>query len=319
MSDTDPPPSSASRLPPRAEAPRASAGLSAPETEAPRCGNRHPCLDLDTMHGICARARRLVPGVPQACAQGYRLIAMRDRHISWVDLRLAGHAYAVLGSHARCDLVLADDASVWLRHVAVIVARLEDEALGVRLVDLKTDVPFFVESDTPQQSALARGQFAMRLGRHVICGFPVIFLDATRGGAANDGAVHAVPVVEPGHTGLPQLLSPKPPGQTRLTVARGAVGAAVEVPTEALDEGIILGRSLNCFDAGLRRVLSDGAISGAHVLLLRSGGEVFAYDLCSANGTRVAGQRVRRHRFTDAEPAVELGKGVILSITSLTD
>jgi hypothetical protein len=266
------------------------------------------------MRYIFTRAQLLIPGVAQERAQGYRLVAVHDRHVSWVDIRL-GDGYAVLGSHPKCDLVLSDDAGMWHRHLAAIAASLEDDCVGVRLVDLKTDVPFFLEDDTPRVSALARGRFAMRLGGYVVCGFPVIFLDALRGGAANDGAVQAVPVAEPAPAlGPLRDLAPKSPGPTRLILARGALGAAVEVPAEALDEGVILGRSLHCFDAGLRRVLSDDAISGAQLLLLRTGLELFAYDLCSTNGTFVAGQRVRRHRVTSAEPTLELGKKVTHSI-----
>jgi pSer/pThr/pTyr-binding forkhead associated (FHA) protein len=47
------------------------------------------------------------------------------------------------------------------------------------------------------------------------------------------------------------------------------------------------------------------------VLLLRDHGDVFAYDLCSTNGTRVAGQRIRRHRLSDAGTTLELGKKVM--------
>ncbi len=270
------------------------------------------------MRDIHARARLLAPDAPQECAQGYRLIAVRDRHIAWVDIRLRRDGYAVLGSHARCDLVLAADADVWRRHLAVIAVRLEDGCLGARLIDLKTGVPFFVDDDTPRQSALARGRFAMRLGRYVVCGVPVTFQDAVWWGAANGNAVQAMPVVDPACFSLPfQHPNQNSPGQARLLLERGAVGVAVEVPADMLDEGIILGRARNCFEAGLGRVLSDGAISGTQVLLLRSGVELFAYDLCSTNGTWVAGQRIRRHRITAAAPTLELGKKVTLKITGL--
>ncbi len=328
MSSTKPPPSSgprpvacepsrASPLP-ASHASRASEFLGAIEPEASKFTDASPWPDLDTMRDIHARARLLAPDAPQECAQGYRLIAVRDRHIAWVDIRLRRDGYAVLGSHARCDLVLAADADVWRRHLAVIAVRLEDGGLGARLIDLKTGVPFFVDDDTPRHSALTRGRFAMRLGRYVVCGVPVTFHDAVWWGTANGNAVQAMPVVDPACFSLPfQHRGTTSRAQSRLTLERGSVGAVVEVSAEALDEGIILGRARNCFDAGFDRVLSDGAISGVQVLLLRTGVELFAYDLCSTNGTRAAGRRVRRHRITSAEPTLELGKMVTLKITCL--
>ena len=95
----------------------------------------------------------------------------------------------------------------------------------------------------------------------------------------------------------------------RVTLERGGMGASVELPTEALDAGVLLGRALNCFDGGLRRIFCE-AISRAHVLLVRDHDDVFAFDLCSTNGTRVAGQRIRRYRLSDAGSTLELGKKV---------
>ncbi len=88
------------------------------------------------------------------------------------------------------------------------------------------------------------------------------------------------------------------------------MGASVELPVDALDAGVLLGRALNCFDGGLRRIFCE-AISRAHVLLVHDRDDVFAFDLCSTNGTRVGGQRIRRHRLSDAGSTLELGKKVI--------
>jgi hypothetical protein len=98
--------------------------------------------------------------------------------------------------------------------------------------------------------------------------------------------------------------------QVRVTLERGGMGASVELPFEALEAGVLLGRALNCFDGGLRRIFCE-AISRAHVLLLRDHGEVSAYDLCSTNGTRVGGQRIRRFKLADAGATLELGKKVV--------
>jgi hypothetical protein len=313
-------------------------------------GNERPRVDLETMRGIYGRARDLLPEGPPARerVQGYRLVRVLDRNISWVDVRIGGDGYAVLGSHDRCDLVLSSDAGIWLRHLAAICVRLEDDGVGLRLIDLKTDLPFFLDDDTARWSVLARGPFAMRLGRHVVCGFPI-------GPAAGEGAaaLQASPrAASPGDTAAPRdgetgviaasiaaaparsvavmpgpnelsnfvasapvsqiqdLLGPSSsPNHVRVTLERGGMGASVELPAETLDAGVLLGRALNCFDGGLRRIFCE-AISRAHVLLVRDREDVFAFDLCSTNGTRVGGQRIRRYRLSDAGSTLELGKKV---------
>ncbi|MFT3767181.1 MAG: FHA domain-containing protein [Minicystis sp.] len=296
-----------------------------------------PRVDLETMRAVYGRARDLMPDEPPARerVQGYRLVRVLDRNISWVDVRIGGEGYAVIGSHDRCDLVLSNDSGVWLRHMAAICVRLDDDTVGLRMIDLKTDLPFFLEDDTPRWSVVASGPFAMRLGRHVICGFPIGPLTGDEpvapqrpierrdldpgatgiietglirtpsegaGGALGSGvSANVVPVRAPNEitaflpsapvAQLQDIVAPGPsPLHIRVTLERGGMGASVELPADALDAGILLGRALNCFDGGLRRIFCE-AISRAHVLLLRDHGDVFAYDLCSTNGTRVAGQR----------------------------
>jgi hypothetical protein len=323
-------------------------------------GGDRPRVDLETMRGIFGRARDLLPEGPPARerVQGYRLVRVLDRNISWVDIRITGDGYAVLGSHDRCDLVLSNDSGVWLRHMAAICVRLEDDGVGLRLIDLKTDLPFFLDDDTARWSVLARGPFAMRLGRHVVCGFPIGAAAENGAGVASPGApapakvpgprayapdavrvkdIHATGVLDTGTSiglsvdvrsapgpnelssfvpsapvsQIQDLLGPSAsPNHIRVTLERGGMGASVELPTEALDAGVLLGRALNCFDGGLRRIFCE-AISRAHVLLVRDTDGVFAFDLCSTNGTRVGGQRIRRYRLADAGTTLELGKKVV--------
>ena len=308
-----------------------------------------PRVDLETMRGVYGRARDLMPEEPPARerVQGYRLVRVLDRNISWVDVRIGGEGYAVLGSHDRCDLVLSNDSGIWLRHLAAICVRLDDDSVGLRLIDLKTDLPFFLDDESPRWSIIASGPFAMRLGRHVVCGFPIgpltgdeptsspsrkhssprRELDAAATGVLETAALQSsleenvVAARAPSEitsflpsapvSQIQDLLGPVPsPQHVRVTLERGGMGASVELPADALDAGILLGRALNCFDGGLRRIFCE-AISRAHVLLLRDQGDVFAYDLCSTNGTRVSGQRIRRHRLSDVGTTLELGKKVV--------
>jgi hypothetical protein len=326
-------------------APRSDARVVAlvPRGHAPTAGG--PKISRETMRAVYERARELVPELPIAPqdVRGYRLLRALDGNVSWVDIRIGGDGYAVLGSHDRCDLVLGDDPGIWLRHLLAGCVRLPDGSLGVRLIDLKTDIPFYLEDDAPQWSVTASGPFAIRLGRHVICGFPLgeassIGVEPPTGAVTfGVGASVAVPAQTfpslvrvdapvPGRrrAGEPFTIVPSAPvsqiqdligpssspNHVRVTLERGGMGASVEIPASALDSGVLLGRALNCFDGGLRRIFCD-AVSRAHVLLLADQGEVFALDLCTTNGTRVAGRRIRRYRLASEGATLELGKKVL--------
>lgn len=314
-----------------------------PRGHAPTAGG--PKISRETMRAVYERARDLVPEMPIAPqdVRGYRLLRALDGNVSWVDIRVGGDAYAVLGSHDRCDLVLSDDAGIWLRHLLAGCVRLPDGSLGVRMIDLRTDVPFYLEDEAPQWSVTASGPFAIRLGRHVICGFPLGEASARpsempMGAATLDpGPSAAVPAqtfpslvridTPPPvrrRVGDPFTIVPSAPvsqiqdligpstteNHVRVTLERGGMGASVEIPAGALESGVLLGRALNCFDGGLRRIFCD-AVSRAHVLLLADQGEVFALDLCTTNGTRVAGRRIRRYRLANDGATLELGKKVL--------
>jgi len=315
----------------------------APRNHAPSTGG--PKLSREAMRLVYERARDLVPEAPVApeAVRGYRLLRALDGNVSWVDIRIIGDGYAVLGSHDRCDLVLGDDMGIWLRHLLATCVRLADGGVGVRLIDLKTDVPFYLEDDAPQWSVTASGPFAIRLGRHVICGFPLAEVSDASALVPPTGAVtlgkmpsaipvHVVPTqvhvdaplrpirrVGAPFTIVPSapvsqiqdLIGPSPsPDHVRVTLERGGMGASVEIPAAALEAGVLLGRALNCFDGGLRRIFCD-AVSRAHVLLVADQGEVFALDLCTTNGTRVIGRRIRRYRLSNEGATLELGKKVL--------
>ena len=322
----------------------------APRAESPDAADQ-PKISRDAMRAIYARARDLLPfePPPRRDVQGYRLMRVLEGNVSWVDIRVSADGYAVLGSHDRCDLVLASDAGIWLRHMIATCVRLEDDSVALRLIDLKTDVPFFLENDEPQWAVLAMGSFAIRIGRHVVCGFPIGATDgedaAPEPQARAPGRGHtfeslsrtraAMLETSAGDMSAPLIRSMRPrdepftivpaapvsqiqeligpsasPNHVRVTLERGGMGASVEIPTEALDTGVLLGRALNCFDGGLRRIFCD-AVSRAHVLLLRDRDEVHALDLCTTNGTRVSGRRIRRYRLSNDGSTLELGKKVL--------
>ena len=100
-------------------------------------------------------------------------------------------------------------------------------------------------------------------------------------------------------------------GYVRLTLQSYDRSAAVELPEQALEQGVLLGRADNCLDRGLRAVLSTH-ISRTHLLLLRDAGAIVAIDLCSTNGTRQGGQRVRQVTIPVEGLALTLGPELTL-------
>jgi hypothetical protein len=97
------------------------------------------------------------------------------------------------------------------------------------------------------------------------------------------------------------------PTFARLTLLREGHSASLDLPAADIEAGVLIGRSERCTDGGLRRVL-DGNISRVHVLLLREGDDVIAFDLCSTQGTYENGAVVRRHRFTRAGGCLSLAR-----------
>ena len=251
---------------------------------------------------------------------GWRLLRAIGDTYTWIDLPTLGDGIAVLGSHPECDLVLTDDPCIAHRHLAAVAVRSckdAPHANRLRLIDLKTGVPMFGDDDEPRW-AVADAALSVRVGHHLLYAYPVGPGDAVND-APDDGDLHAsalgAPVASGPQSSQSALLGGTQ-GRVRLTAEGRGTGASIELPLDALDDGVVLGRGCNCLDAALRRVLDDGAISCTHLLLLRDRDELLAFDLRSTNGTRVGGRRIRRHRIDTAE-TLELGRKVALHVTCL--
>ncbi len=140
-----------------------------PAGAAPRRSRDHARRLRPRPRSRCRRSRRRANASRGTASSG-----VLDRNISWVDVRIGGEGYAVTRvARSLRPRALSNDSGVWLRHMAAICVRLDDDTVGLRMIDLKTDLPFFLEEDTPRWSVVASGPFAMRLGRHVVCGFPI--------------------------------------------------------------------------------------------------------------------------------------------------
>jgi pSer/pThr/pTyr-binding forkhead associated (FHA) protein len=70
----------------------------------------------------------------------------------------------------------------------------------------------------------------------------------------------------------------------------------------------VIGRSEKCHTEMLRRI-TDENTSRVHLLVLREGAHVFAYDLASTQGTFVNGIPTRRVTLSIGGASVTLGRG----------
>ncbi|HSO00220.1 MAG TPA: FHA domain-containing protein, partial [Candidatus Nanopelagicales bacterium] len=251
--------------------------------------------------------------------------------------------------HPRCDMRFPAGDDVSVRHLVATCCTLPGGNVGLRLMDLQTGIPFFVDDDMPRRSIVASGPLLVRVGKHVVGGVPVGprtsvkpvhvsscgMTDEQRVGEGGSTEANAeLPDRPPAIVALPMTdgittshrfgreishitsvrpvahiedLAPRArEGYVRITLQSYDRSAAVELAEQALEQGILLGRADNCLDRGLRTVLSTH-ISRTHLLLLREGHDIFALDLCSTNGTRQGGQKVRRVNIPMEGAAITLG------------
>lgn len=300
-----------------------------------------PRIDVAAMRRALSTAEAVMALNPpeSSSLEGYRLFRVSGGDVAWLDLPADAGAYAVFGSHPRCDMKFAPGDDVCVRHLVATCSSLPDGNIGLRLMDLQTSIPFFVDDDVPRRSIVVSGPLLVRIGKHVVGGLPVGPRASSRALQVSSCGMSepphrldsisesAVPLPAEGITTshrftrgeishitsvrpvshIEELMMPRAKaGYVRLTLQASDRTAAVEVPERALDDGVLLGRADNCLDRGLRAVLSTH-ISRTHLLLLREGTEILALDLCSTNGTRHAGQKVRRVSIPAEGVALTLG------------
>jgi hypothetical protein len=310
-----------------------------------------PRIDVAAMHRALSTAEAVMALNPPEASnlEGYRLFRVSGGDVAWLDLPADSGAYAVFGSHPRCDVKFAPGDDVCVRHLVATCSTLPDGGFGLRLMDLQTSIPFFVDDDVPRRSIVASGPLLVRIGKHVVGGLPVgprasakalqvsscgmseppHRLDSVSERAVQSSAPppmaegittshrfargeisHITSVRPVSH--IEELMMPRAKaGYVRLTLQASDRTAAVDVLEKALDDGVLLGRADNCLDRGLRAVLSTH-ISRTHLLLLRDAGQIMALDLCSTNGTRHAGQKVRRVAVPAEGVALTLGPELTL-------
>lgn len=303
-----------------------------------------PRLSRERVVDAYLHACRVAATAPAKIKEGYRVFWTFPPKISWIDLAPGEHG--ILGTHERCDLRIPAEQDMRTRHALAACSRLDDGSVALRLLDLHTDLPLFLQDDEPHVSLVVVGDFAVRLGRGVVGALTLDPSSARKSGGTSAAPEldvsrsDRVPTARSGDmrkshvTSLPPVspigtlktgprnfrdalasgaappagdlrdvrasnaLAPQEDTTYRLTLTRAQKAASIEIPGHVLQLGLMIGRADNCEDGGLRAVL-DGTISRAHLLLLREGRDVVAFDLCSLNGVTMNGKKDRRFVLHD--------------------
>lgn len=226
-------------------------------------------------------------------------------------------AFGVIGRHECCALTLLDE-EISLRHALVRVSR---QGLGeprVRLIDLGSANTFRTEDGQACKSVLAEGPlFVHMLGYQLFllptgelapstwestadatwAGFPErVYLDHRIPERMNKEQRRPAPGRGRRHTYMTLL-----PAAQHLRARPGAGGHAVgtillsaentqiahRVSAEDLERGVLIGRYERCQLAG-----ASHSLSRVHLVLLLDGGDIWAVDTASLNGTVVDGQKI---------------------------
>jgi len=277
-----------------------------------RFGTPGPRLEAEWLDEAYRRARDL--DTSPMTAAGVRLVWWRGDELGWHDLVAHPHAFAVVGRHTRCDVVLPNDPAVALRHLLLRATTLDDGSPALRVLDLRTGLGFHLDDDAERRALVATGPLALRVGRYALVALPSgaelpetrpspEIVDAPRmpTGSEHTGAqrslrtsvttLPAAPMLED----VPHEVAAA--GHSRVTLRRGDLRATVELPDAALDAGVLVGRAYRC-EERLRGVLTE-SVSRVHLLLLREHGAVCAFDCASMQGVYAGGERVRRVRLPD--------------------
>lgn len=237
--------------------------------------------------------------------------------------------------------MLPDDPAVALRHLLVRSIALPSGGVAMRILDLHTDTGFVLPDGSRQTSIFAEGPVALAVGEYALVGLP--------GESSNHRLPNVLPAAEVATpravrdqlAALQQAMSPyranarpnessritlmprlvmigeplplrfgqlESGGRWSLTLEREGRHAALSISEEDLIGGIVIGRSDKCYAETLRRITSHNT-SRVHVLILREGDQIHAYDLASTQGTFRDGLPVRRVLLADAGTLLTLGRG----------
>jgi hypothetical protein len=254
----------------------------------------------------------------------------------WVPAEPDGINPVIVGRHSQAEAFLPWDAELSLRHLAVILQRTPGGESRFRVLDLRTPSAFADEQGRRLEALESAGPMLVTCASFEVMLFPTAedgppwpvdpeagwmrvppreYLDSASADPARWARPGRVVVCAPswGHDAAattsvftfpgPSFLSPEVPldvdpvparGEIRVSSPRG--DASLLLPPEAARRGALLGRYERCDGGGLP-CLSHLALSRVHLLVIESGGALWAVDTASKNGTWEGPRRVRRARL----------------------
>lgn len=220
----------------------------------------------------------------------------------------------VIGRHGRCDLYLAGDDALSLRHAVIVV----DDRGGFRLLDLRTGSGLRDAAGRRQDGVVSTDETVVAIGDHIV-------VARARRGEDPDGPMRSpwMPPLAMGtnilDTSQPQPLRDAPnlaititAGVTRtggallggdesrqalLELADGGSREVWPVGDRALTNGVLLGRYERCDGHG-SRILARRGISRVHALIVTVDSIPYVLDMGSTNGTWLDGTEVRVARLS---------------------
>ncbi len=253
----------------------------------------------------------IVAARPKGPIEAYLHLPVRDE----------GGAFAVIGRHDRCGLVLREEG-ISLRHALVRATATARGELRLRLIDLQSGTAFRTEDDLACKTVVAEGPLFVSAAGYQLFFLPPgalgpgtfaadpkqtwlsfperVYLDrrvpermvsgaypVLHSGAAKFSRRSTVTTILPGAESLRARPSAGGLALATIRLAAGGAQLAHRVSTDDLDRGVLIGRYERCQLAG-----DDRSLSRVHLVLLRDEDGGWAVDTASRNGTHVGGRSV---------------------------
>jgi hypothetical protein len=281
-----------------------------------------------------ALARGLERARPQQTVPGHRLYWITSTGFGSCDLAAGPRSAVVIGNHPLCDVRLADEVGVELRHLLIRSSLVDDGCPILSVLDLHTAHGFYLSNGSAERSIDATGAVVIRIGAYAIVALP-------SGGPIPEELPPSIVQSSPDSpyriAGMsPEFLAQPINGASRITLLPRIVDAVessvnfderdtyeivmtspagtrgVRVPARDLRRGILVGRSLNCDPA--MRMIVDMGISRGHLLFLKDRNGATAYDLASTQGTHFYGRSARAVDLSDSGTTLMIGAAQKISI-----
>ena len=257
---------------------------------------------------------------------------------------------ATIGRHSKADLRLKDDASLSLRHVALLLFPYQTPVRGCRyrLLDLRSATAFVDERGKRLRALEADGPAFVRVGNYTLLAFATIGVNAlwpddpdagwaqiparlyldevetdeksNQWEAESDKAweVDDLPSVSSSPTLVHNVAGPKMAVHELVDETETPYGELLITSSRGVAT-VILGR--RAVQSGVLlgrsrrcdagRVLSDRTISRVHLLIIEIAGVLYAIDTASSNGVF---DQDARERASILEPGTSLSLGDVATI-----